>query len=218
MGAGWEIGTALAGAGMGIASGIQNLFAPGIQREREDSAIQRAVADAKAAGINPILMAGNPAQSTPIQTRAGDTGALVDYMSKKAAVDLQAEQQELVKQNKYNAAQQAEIYKPQVREAQHRFGTLVDMMDPTSGNIRSNEYYLREKGIIEGEQQSRLRAATLAKKYGVPIEMLSTSAGQTLMMNEMLSTAPPKDKIALLGIMAAQSGMAASAISPVKGK
>lgn len=70
------IGAGLIGAGSGLIDTIGNLFISKKNREsqeatqrttwaREDNAVQRRAADMDAAGINPVLAAGSPAQAGP---------------------------------------------------------------------------------------------------------------------------------------------------------
>lgn len=204
---GLAAGLAIAGSGLGLISGIQNLMQPGIQREREDNAVQRRTEDMLAAGINPILAAGNPAQATPIQSRAGDMGAMVDYMAKKATVDLQKKQQDLLDAQKQKVNMEKDMMRPQWLKAQNEFGLLHHIFNSGRGydGKTIDEFQRLSLEGTYGPMRDQKALYDMAQKYNVPSSMLG-SMGPVLAMNEILSTASPQEKARLLLILGAMGG------------
>lgn len=94
LGAGLDVGTGLLNAGLGIASYNWNKKAQQITWDREDNAVQRRVADLRAAGMSPTLAAGSAASaSSPNTLSAPNVQTSLQQKSLNAAALMQAKAQ-----------------------------------------------------------------------------------------------------------------------------
>ena len=131
------LGSSLAGVGSLANFGLQayqNNWQRKMQNEawdREDNAIQRRVADLKAAGLSPVLAAGNGAQSSnPISIMAPqiDTTPIENATSKIS----QAAQAELALQQQKAQIDQTEAQTAAIKQQQDK--TALEMAFMTSNN------------------------------------------------------------------------------------
>lgn len=205
----------VASSGMSMAESGLNIWNLFDQKRREDSALQRRIHDARAAGINPIYAASGSATSSPVSFKSGVPGALQDAVTKAAAISLQAKQEELIgsqknlvgSQESLANAQRAKvedeslIMSPQVLNARNQLSVLRNIL-----NSREGEAYTADvKRTMMGEARNEARLYGMADKYNVPVSMLGSVPGQALMMNELFSTASPEMRRKLVGWVAAMN-------------
>jgi len=152
----------LAAAGQaagGLASGVTGLLNIGFNRnaywrqlEREDTAVQRRAKDMEAAGVNPLLAAGQPAQSTPqAQQKVPDLSGFGKGMEAMMNRVL------LHKANTDISRTEAETrYTDEQTKGVEKRNALIDQ-----------EFGLKERGVSATEAANALRQAEIdiKKKY-----------------------------------------------------
>ena len=170
---------ALLGGAMAAGNFVSDLFNQGYNRrmqreawDREDNAVQRRSADMAAAGINPIMAAGSPAQSSnaahtaPVEASMDAILAGADLEQKKEDLYYTREQRNLLKEQiltakvdrelslKNDARQDAESVRQDVR--------LNKDMKHLDAQIRLNgiDYVLRQQQVElarEGLKQEQIK-------------------------------------------------------------
>lgn len=177
--------------------------------QRQDTAIQRGAADMKAAGINPILAAGNPASSQPLNAGIKSSGAAADALAKAATIDLQSEQTKVARENVKHVQAQNTILEPEVRVARNKSANLSNLFNSgkdQSGNTLQEFQNLQMQNMF-GAMRTEKDRYDIAASHGIPVEALSGPLGQAILAEKALSTGSVKDKALLIALTAANAGI-----------
>lgn len=134
----------------------------GIMQQREDNAVQRRVADLKAAGLSPTLAAGSAAQAhQPVSTQAPQKG-MTNYMRLTESLNMASAYLQLQQQKKDIARTDAETER--VREQ--------IKSDQQNRTYQQLDYLLRERGVNLDSERVKIQQEQL----GISREQLAHDA------------------------------------------
>lgn len=157
---------------------------------REDNAVQRRVADLKAAGLSPTLAAGSAAStSAPIRVEAPQYRRDVEAQSAgiaqtRAQRELTGEQMALVRKQQEATAQKTELEWLNSWDMRNRLQWLLDQSYNNPDAMYSERLAKSQVDRMIAENQDVVRNIGIYSDYGIPTG--SSAAGEQMANLQML--------------------------------